>query len=50
MNGFLTDFLSYFMPDLTLPAWLQVVVGIICLTYFFKFILAVMGIFNNGRY
>ena len=50
MNGFLRDFLAYFMPDLLLPAWMEVLVGIVCLTYFFKFLLAVMGIFSNGRY
>lgn len=49
MNGFLSDFLSYFFPDLVLPAWMQVIVGIVCLTYFFKFLLAVCGVFGNGR-
>lgn len=50
MNSFLNDFLSYFMPDLLLPAWLQVLVGIICLTLFFKVIIAVIGVFIHGRY
>ena len=50
MNGLLSDFLSYFLPDLVLPAWMQALVGIICLTYFFKFLLAVAGLFDRGRY
>lgn len=49
MNSYLSEFLAYFMPDVTLPAWLQVFIGIICLTFFFKFILAVVGLFS-GRY
>lgn len=50
MNSFLSDFLSYFLPDITLPAWMQALVGIICLTFFFKLILAVAGLFGHGRY
>lgn len=48
MSGFLNDFLAYFMPDLVLPAWCQVLVGIICLTFFFKVLLAVIGVFGHG--
>lgn len=47
MNGFLLDFLSYFMPDIVLPAWMQALVGLVCLTFFFKFLLAIMGVFNG---
>lgn len=50
MNTFLNDFLSYFLPDLVLPAWMQALVAIVCLTYFFKFLLAIMGMFGNGRH
>lgn len=48
MSSFLSDFLYYFFPDLALPAWLQVLVGIVCLTLFFKLILGVLGLFSNG--
>ena len=48
--SFLSDFLYYFMPDIVLPAWMEAFLGIILLTFFFKFLLAIMGIFNNGRY
>ena len=47
MNGYLSEFLSYFLPDLVLPAWMQAFIGIICLVLFFKVILAVVGIFNG---
>lgn len=50
MNSFLSDFLSYFLPDIVLPAWMQALVSIICLTFFFKLILAVAGLFGHGRY
>lgn len=48
MNTYLDAFLSYFFPDLVLPGWCQVFVGIICLTFFFKVILSVAGLFGNG--
>lgn len=47
MSSYLSEFLAYFMPDLSLPAWLQVFVGLICLTFFFKLILAVIGLFHG---
>lgn len=49
MNTYLDAFISYFMPDLVLPAWLQCFVAILVLTFFFKVILAVAGLFGNGR-
>lgn len=49
MNTYLYEFLSYFFPDLLLPAWMQVFVGIICLTFFFKIIMVVLGVITNGR-
>lgn len=49
MNTYLNTFLSYFFPDLVIPAWLQCFVGIILLIFFFKVILAVAGLFGNGR-
>lgn len=48
MNTYLNEFLSYFFPDLVLPAWMQAFVGIVCLTFFFKLIFAVVGD-KNGR-
>lgn len=48
MNSYLSEFLSYFMPDLELPAWLQAYFGLICLFLFFKVILALLG-GKNGR-
>ena len=49
MNTFLNEFLAYFMPNIELPAWLQVFVGLVCLSFFFKLILGVIGLFH-GRY
>lgn len=49
MNTYLNEFLAYFMPGIELPAWMQVFVGLICLTFFFKFILAILGLFNGRR-
>lgn len=45
MNSYLSEFLAYFMPDLTLPEWMQVYIGLICLFLFAKVILAVCGLF-----
>lgn len=50
MTSFLSDFLSYFMPDLVLPAWAELFTGIICLTLFFKVLISAIGVFGNGRY
>ena len=49
MNSYLDAFLSYFFPDLALPAWLECFVGILILVFFFKVILAIAGMFGNGR-
>lgn len=49
MNTYLNEFLSFFLPDLLLPAWMQAFVGIICLTFFFKLIFVAIGVVTNGR-
>ena len=46
MSSYLDAFWSYFMPDLVLPEWLQVFVGIVLLTLFSKVIIAVCGVAN----
>lgn len=46
MSSYLEVFLSYFMPDVVLPDWLKVFIGIVLLTYFTKLIIAVCGVVN----
>lgn len=38
MNSFLTDFLTYFMPDLELPAWIQAYFGLTLLILVVKLV------------
>lgn len=43
MNSYLSEFLSYFFPDLILPGWMQAFMGFMCLILFFKVLMAAIG-------